>query len=59
MDEHSKPGTSRTDGMAGVAGVAGSIGAKGSRDVLTEVLREGAVDLLARAVRAEVAAWPS
>jgi transposase-like protein len=29
----------------------------GVRDALTEVLRKGAVDLLASAVRAEVAAW--
>jgi len=40
-----------------VAGVAGSIGSGGARDVLTEILRAGAVDLLANAVRAEVAAW--
>jgi putative transposase len=36
------------------AGVAGSIGA---RDALTEVIRRGAVGLLAAAVEAEVAAW--
>ena len=43
-------GTERPDGSS----VAGSIGV---RDALTEVLRKGAVDLLATAVAAEVAAW--
>lgn len=54
MDEHSKPGA------GGVMDVAGSIdgtGGAGARDALTEVLRNGAVALLANAVRAEVAAW--
>jgi len=49
MNEHS---TSRT-GMTG--GVAGSIGEP--KDRLTEVLRDGAVKLLADAVEAEVGAW--
>jgi len=49
MNEHS---TSRA-GMTG--GVAGSIG--GPRDALTDVLRTGAVRLLAEAVEEEVAAW--
>lgn len=48
MNEHSSVGTS------GVGSVAGSIG---SRDALTEVLRKGATDLLARAVDLEVAEW--
>jgi len=73
MNEHSKsgsdkPGIAGTNGTNGgnggkggaggiSAAVAGSIGAGGARDVLTEILRKGAVDLLANAVRAEVAAW--
>lgn len=41
------------------AGVAGVIGSEpgGVRDALTEILRKGAVDLLARAVQHEVASW--
>ena len=58
MNEHSKRagmGAGLGSGSpAGWAGVAGSVGA---RDVLTEVIRRGAVDLLAAAVRAEAAAW--
>jgi transposase-like protein len=54
MDEHSKPGAG---GVMGVAGSIGGTGSAGARDALTEVLRRGAVDLLANAVRAEVAAW--
>jgi putative transposase len=50
MNKHS----TGTAGQAGDAAVVGSIGA---RDVLTEILRKGAVDLLATAVEAEVAAW--
>jgi transposase-like protein len=58
MNEHSKR-TGWAVSEAGVAGsdVAGSIGMIGARDALTEVLRQGAVDLLAAAARAEVAAW--
>jgi transposase-like protein len=51
MNEHSK----RTVGVAERGPVAGSIG--GGRDVLTEILRRGAVDLLSAAVQAEAAAW--
>lgn len=54
MNEHS---TKASNG----AGIAGRIqaggGAGGVRDALTEVLREGAVELLATAVRVEVAGW--
>ena len=50
MNEHSKRAG------ANGTGVAGSIGA---RDALTELLRHGAVDLLATAVQAEAAAWKS
>jgi putative transposase len=61
-DRTGRAGVSRTGGAAGLGGsqaqappgVAGRIGA---RDVLTEILREGAVRLLAGAVEAEVAAW--
>jgi putative transposase len=49
MNEHSTDRTKARDG------VAGSIG--GPRDALTEVLRDGAVRLLAEAVEAEVGAW--
>ncbi|MFN0133996.1 MAG: IS256 family transposase [Phycisphaerales bacterium] len=59
MNEHSKSGTNKPGiaGTRGVAEVAGSIGSGGARDALTEVLRTGAVKLLASAVQAEVAAW--
>ncbi|HLB77698.1 MAG TPA: IS256 family transposase [Candidatus Dormibacteraeota bacterium] len=50
MNEHSKRAGAGADGT----GVAGSIGA---RDALTEVLRRGAVNLLATAIGAEAAAW--
>ncbi|MCC6320588.1 MAG: IS256 family transposase [Phycisphaerales bacterium] len=40
-----------------MAGSIGRIGRVGSRDVLTDILREGASELLSAAVRAEVAAW--
>jgi putative transposase len=53
MNEHSKRAVVGTD----VTDVAGSIGGTGTRDVLTEILRHGAVDLLATAVQAEAAAW--
>lgn len=52
--------TSRFEGSAadGARGVAGSIApAPLVRDPLTDILRQGAVDLLARAVEAEVAGW--
>lgn len=54
MDEHSNAVVGGTG--EGVE-AAGAIGRVGARDALTEVLRTGAVDLLANAVRAEVAAW--
>ena len=44
MNEHSTGG-----------GVAGSV--VGARDALTDILRKGAVDLLAAAVQAEASAW--
>jgi putative transposase len=49
----------RSRGTGGEMAVAGSIvsGGTGARDVLTEVLRAGAVDLLATAVQVEAAAW--
>jgi putative transposase len=49
----------RSRGAGGETAVAGSIvsGGTGARDVLTEVLRAGAVDLLATAVQVEAAAW--
>ncbi|MCC6321889.1 MAG: hypothetical protein IT438_10700 [Phycisphaerales bacterium] len=58
MNENSK----RTGGAvmveaAGSNGRVGVVGVGGARDALTEVLRQGAVDLLAAAVRAEAAAW--
>lgn len=40
-----------------VTGVVGSIPGGGARDVLTDLLRKGAVDLLSTAVQAEVAGW--
>jgi len=53
MNEHSQRA-----GVVGVVdGVAGSIMGGGARDALTEVLRKGAVELLASAVQAEAAAW--
>lgn len=54
MDEHSKP---QAGGAGVVMDVAGSIGGSGPRDVLTEIIRKGAADLLGAAVQAEVAAW--
>ncbi len=54
MNEDSK---SWTSGMGTRPPVAGSIGNAAVVDPLTEVLRHGATDLLAAAVRAEVAAW--
>ena len=68
MNEHSKGRTGRRDqagggavgGEVGGVGVVGSIGVGGvvgAHDALTDILRKGAVDLLAAAVRAEVAAW--
>lgn len=58
MDEHSNRGASGSRGADGaMPGVAGSLGQVGSRDVLTEIIRKGAADLLGAAVRAEVAAW--
>jgi transposase-like protein len=54
MNEHSK---SRNTGTSTPSPVAGSIGAAAVNDPLTDVLRKGATDLLAAAVRAEVAAW--
>ncbi len=54
MDEHSKSGAKG----AGVGmEVAGSIGQIGPRDVLTEIIRKGAADLLGAAVQAEAGAW--
>jgi transposase-like protein len=59
-----KSSTSSFDGSfadgrrTGTAVVAGSIAPPGvARDALTDLLRRGAVDLLARAVEAEVAGW--
>ena len=61
MNEHSKGRAGRRDqaegGGVGVVGSIGVGGVVGARDALTDVLRKGAVDLLAEAVRAEAAAW--
>jgi hypothetical protein len=40
-----------------LAEIAGTIQAEGARDVLTALIRKGAVELLANAVQAEVATW--
>ena len=56
MNEHSKRTMVEASGTGGTV-VAGSIGGTGSRDALTEILRHGAVELLATAVQAEAAAW--
>lgn len=60
MNEHSKRmgGAGERVGMdGGVAGTIAGVGGVGSRDALTQILRRGAVDLLAAAVQAEAAAW--
>lgn len=54
MNEDSKSGTT---GMGTAATVVGTVGNAAVADPLTDVLRKGAADLLAAAVRAEVAAW--
>jgi len=57
MNEHGTRGTGEGTAAGGgpsESSVAGSIGA---RDVLTDLLRKGAVDLIAAAVEAEVAGW--
>ena len=53
MNESSTVTLGRTNGGT-TGGVVGSVGV---HDVLTDILRAGAVDLLAAAVQAEVAAW--
>lgn len=67
MNEHSTKGLDGASSGSGIAGrieAFGGAGAAGrippdggARDVLTEVLREGAVGLLAAAIRAEAAGW--
>jgi len=52
MNEHSK-----TTGGERIGERAGAIAGVGPRDALTQILRRGAVELLAAAVRAEAAAW--